>query len=139
LWNETAVRSTACWSYYSPTRHPDLGEFTSEGMNYFYSGLFDLVERMLPLDLEEVPATISLSRMKMVSGQPRLTLLFHLAVGTLDQKGCLCVSAMRLRKVRVASLHDRYLGKRRNLQNQAGNPSFERSRKGFASAYLYDE
>ena len=61
-------------------------KFTSEGMNYFYSDLFDLVERALPSEFGGGPGDYQLIEEEDSHGQTRLTLLVHPAVGNLDDR-----------------------------------------------------
>jgi len=61
-------------------------KFTSEGMNYFYGDLFELVEKTLPSEFGGGPGDYQLVEEEDNNGQTRLTLLVHPEVGSLDEE-----------------------------------------------------
>ncbi len=60
-------------------------KFTSEGMNYFYVDLFDLVERVFPSEFGGGPGDYQLVEEEDRNGQTRLTLVVHPQVGSVDE------------------------------------------------------
>ncbi len=64
-------------------------KFTSEGMNYFYGDLFQLLEGAIPSEFGGGPGDYQLVEEEDGDGQTRLTLLVHPDVGSLDEEGLL--------------------------------------------------
>jgi hypothetical protein len=60
-------------------------KFASEGMNYFYGDLFELLERLLPAEFGGGPGDYQLVEDEDDRGQTRLSLLVHPEVGELDE------------------------------------------------------
>ncbi|HEY7320988.1 MAG TPA: hypothetical protein VIE89_25770 [Candidatus Binatia bacterium] len=60
-------------------------KFTSEGMNYFYGDLFELVEKILPAEFGGGPGDYQLVEEEDGRGQTRLSLMVHPTVGELDE------------------------------------------------------
>ena len=60
-------------------------KFTSEGMNYFYGDLFELFEKTLPAEFGGGAGDYQLVEEEDASGQTRLTLLVHPALGPVDE------------------------------------------------------
>lgn len=60
-------------------------KFTSEGMNYFYGDLFELFEKTLPAEFGGGPGDYQLVEEEDASGQTRLTLRVHPALGYVDE------------------------------------------------------
>jgi hypothetical protein len=60
-------------------------KFTSEGMNYFYGDLFELLEETFPSEFGGGPGDYQLVEEEDVNGQTRLTLVVHPEVGELDE------------------------------------------------------
>ena len=60
-------------------------KFTSEGMNYFYSDLFDLLEKTLPSEFGGGPGDYQLVEDEDNGGQTHLTLVIHPDVGDLRE------------------------------------------------------
>ena len=60
-------------------------KFTSEGMNYFHTDLFELLEKTLPAEFGGGPSDYQLVEEEDSTGQTRLTLRVHPAVGDLDE------------------------------------------------------
>jgi hypothetical protein len=56
-------------------------KFTSEGMNYFYVDLYDLLEKVLPSEFGGGPGDYQFVEEEDENGQTRLTLVVHPAVG----------------------------------------------------------
>jgi hypothetical protein len=61
-------------------------KFTSEGMNYFYAGLLELIEKILPAEFGGGPGDYQLVEEEDENGQTRLTLRVHPEVGEIDQQ-----------------------------------------------------
>jgi hypothetical protein len=61
-------------------------KFTSEGMNYFYGDLFELVEKTLPSEFGGGPGDYQLVEEEDDNRQTRLTLLVHPRAGNLDEE-----------------------------------------------------
>jgi hypothetical protein len=61
-------------------------KFTSEGMNYFYGDLFDLMEKTLPAEFGGGPGDYQLVEEEDNGGQTRLTLVVHPDVGELNKE-----------------------------------------------------
>jgi len=59
-------------------------KFTSEGMNYFGTDLFEVLEKKMPSEFGGGPSDYQLIEEEDHSGQTRLTLLVHPEVGELD-------------------------------------------------------
>jgi hypothetical protein len=59
-------------------------KFTSEGMNYFYGDLYELLERIFPSEFGGGPGDYQLVEEEDGNGQTRLTLVVHPDVGNLD-------------------------------------------------------
>jgi len=64
-------------------------KFTSEGMNYFGTDLFELLEKKMPAEFGGVPGDYQLVEEEDTGGQTRLTLLVHPEVGTVDEQDVL--------------------------------------------------
>jgi hypothetical protein len=64
-------------------------KFTSEGMNYFYGDLYDLLEGTLPAEFGGGPGDYQLVEEEDEKGQTRLTLVVHPSVGQLDENNVL--------------------------------------------------
>lgn len=60
-------------------------KFTSEGMNYFYGDLFELLEKSLPAEFGGGPGDYQLTEEEDANGQTRLSLIVHPVVGELDE------------------------------------------------------
>ncbi len=60
-------------------------KFASEGMNYFYADLYDLLEKILPTEFGGGPGDYQLVEEEDVAGQTRLTLRVHPAVANLNE------------------------------------------------------
>jgi hypothetical protein len=60
-------------------------KFTSEGMNYFYGDLFDLMEKILPSEFGGGPGDYQLVEEEDSNGRTRLTLVVHPEIGGIDQ------------------------------------------------------
>jgi len=60
-------------------------KFTSEGMNYFYGDLFELLEKTIPSEFGGGPGDYQLVEEEDEKGQTRLTLVVHPEVGQLDE------------------------------------------------------
>src|SRR5204863_6174619 len=60
-------------------------KLTSEGMNYYYGDLFELLERTIPGDFGGGPGDYQLVEEEDSAGQTRLTLVVHPAVGAVDE------------------------------------------------------
>jgi hypothetical protein len=60
-------------------------KFTSEGMNYYYGDLFDLIEEILPAEFGGGPGDYQLVEEEDSDSQTRLTLLVHPEVGELNK------------------------------------------------------
>jgi len=65
-------------------------KFTSEGMNYFYGDLFELLERIFPSEFGGGPGDYQLVEEEDNHSQTRLTLLVHPAVRNLNEQQLLC-------------------------------------------------
>jgi len=61
-------------------------KFTSEGMNYFGTDLFEVLEKTIPSEFGGGPGDYQLVEEEDPSGQTRLTLLVHAEVGELDEQ-----------------------------------------------------
>jgi len=61
-------------------------KFTSEGMNYFGTDLFELLEKAIPSEFGGGPGDYQLVEEEDNSGQTRITLLVHPEVGKLDEQ-----------------------------------------------------
>jgi hypothetical protein len=61
-------------------------KFTSEGMNYFYGDLYELFEKILPVEFGGGPGDYQLAEEEDENGQTRLTLRVHPQVGEIDQQ-----------------------------------------------------
>lgn len=61
-------------------------KFTTEGMNYFYGDLFDLLEKALPAEFGGGPGDYQLCEEEEVNGQTRLTLMIHPQVGDVSEE-----------------------------------------------------
>lgn len=61
-------------------------KFTSEGMNYFYGDLYELLEKVLPAEFGGGPGDYQIVEEEDESGQTRLTLRVDPRVGALDQR-----------------------------------------------------
>jgi hypothetical protein len=61
-------------------------KFTSEGMNYFYSDLFELLEKTIPSEFGGGPGDYQLVEEEDDTGQTRLTLLVDPGVGDLNEE-----------------------------------------------------
>jgi len=61
-------------------------KFTSEGMNYFGTDMFELLEKAIPSEFGGGPGDYQLVEEEDPSGQTRLTLLVHPEVGELDEQ-----------------------------------------------------
>lgn len=61
-------------------------KFTSEGMNYFYGDLFELLEKTLPSEFGGGPGDYQLVEEEDSNGQTRLTLRVHPEVGNLNEE-----------------------------------------------------
>jgi hypothetical protein len=61
-------------------------KFTSEGMNYFYGDLFEILEKKIPSEFGGDPGDYQLVEEEDENGQTRLTLLVHPAVDKLDEE-----------------------------------------------------
>jgi hypothetical protein len=64
-------------------------KFTSEGMNYFYGDLFEILEKILPAEFGGGPGDYQLAEEEDDMGQTRLTLRVHPDVPNLDENGLL--------------------------------------------------
>jgi hypothetical protein len=60
-------------------------KFTSEGMNYFYGDLFELLEKAFPAEFGGGPGDYQLVEEEDHTGQTRLILVVHPSVGSLDE------------------------------------------------------
>ena len=60
-------------------------KFTSEGMNYFYGDLFELLENVLPAEFGGGPGDYQLVEEEDDHGQTRLTLRVHPEVGEVNE------------------------------------------------------
>jgi hypothetical protein len=60
-------------------------KFTSEGMNYFYAGIYELLEHVFPSDFGGGPGDYQLVEEEDANAQTRLTLVVHPEVGPLDE------------------------------------------------------
>jgi len=60
-------------------------KFTSEGMNYFYGDLFELLEKILPSEFGGSPGDYQLAEEEDSNGQTRLSLVVHPELGELDE------------------------------------------------------
>ena len=65
-------------------------KFTSEGMNYFSTDLFELLESTIPSEFGGGPGDYQLVEEEDENGQTRLTLLVHPDVGDLKEDELLC-------------------------------------------------
>jgi len=61
-------------------------KFTSEGMNYFYGDLFELLENKLPADFGGGPGDYQLVEEEDPNGQTRLTVVVHPQVGNVEEQ-----------------------------------------------------
>jgi len=61
-------------------------KFTSEGMNYFGTDLFEVLEKTIPSEFGGGPGDYQLVEEEDTGGQTRLTLLVHPEVGKLDEQ-----------------------------------------------------
>ena len=61
-------------------------KFTSEGMNYFYGDLFELLEKTLPSEFGGGPGDYQLVEEEDPNGQTRLTLIVHPQVGNVEEQ-----------------------------------------------------
>ena len=61
-------------------------KFTSEGMNYFYGEIFDLLEKALPAEFGGGPGDYQLFEEEDAGGQTRLVLIVHPHVGSLQEE-----------------------------------------------------
>jgi hypothetical protein len=61
-------------------------KFTSEGMNYFYGDLFELLEKLLPSEFGGGPGDYQLVEEEDSNGQTRLTLVVHPQVGNVEEE-----------------------------------------------------
>jgi len=61
-------------------------KFTSEGMNYFGTDLFEVLEKIIPSEFGGGPGDYQLVEEEDPSGQTRITLLVHPEVGELDEQ-----------------------------------------------------
>ena len=61
-------------------------KFTSEGMNYSYDGLLELIEKTLPAEFGGRPGDYQLVEEEDETGQTRLTLKVHPQAGELDEQ-----------------------------------------------------
>ena len=61
-------------------------KFTSEGMNYFYGDLFELLENALPSEFGGGPGDYQLVEEEDPNGQTRLTLVVHPQVGDVEEQ-----------------------------------------------------
>jgi hypothetical protein len=61
-------------------------KFTSEGMNYFYGNLYELLEKIFPSEFGGGPGDYQLVEEEDNNAQTRLTLVVHPEVGELDEK-----------------------------------------------------
>lgn len=64
-------------------------KFTTEGMNYFYVDLFDLLERVFPFEFGGGPGDYQLVEEEDDGGQTRLTLVVHPEVGAVSEEDLL--------------------------------------------------
>lgn len=64
-------------------------KFTSEGMNYFYGDLFELLEKILPSEFGGGPGDYQLVEEEDSNGQSRLTLIVDPAVQNLNESSLL--------------------------------------------------
>ncbi|HEX9445302.1 MAG TPA: hypothetical protein VGA73_14355, partial [Candidatus Binatia bacterium] len=64
-------------------------KFTTEGMNYFYVDLFDLLERVFPSEFGGGPGDYQLAEEEDDGGQTRLTLVVHPEVKLADEENLL--------------------------------------------------
>ncbi len=64
-------------------------KLTTEGMNYYYGDLFELLERTIPCAFGGGPGDYQLVEEEDESGQTRLTLLVHPGVGAMDEAALL--------------------------------------------------
>jgi hypothetical protein len=60
-------------------------KLTSEGMNYFYNNLYDLLEKVFPSEFGGDPGDYQLVEEEDGNGQTRLTLVVHPSVRNLDE------------------------------------------------------
>ena len=111
-------------------------KFTSEGMNYFYGDLFELLERVLPSEFGGGPGDYQLVEEEDNNSQTRLTLLVHPGVPKLNEEKVLS----RLEK----GLEDNSNGNRfmpkvwrdaGTRQDQAGDSVQQSERKDFTPPY----
>jgi hypothetical protein len=77
-------------------------KFTSEGMNYFGTDLFQLLENTIPSEFGGGPGDYQLVEEEDHNGQTRLTLLVHPNIGDLNQENLLC----RLQKLMAQGSRD---------------------------------
>ncbi len=61
-------------------------KFTGEGMNYFYAGLLELIEKALPAEFGGGPGDYQLVEEEDEKGQTRLTLRVDPRIGDLDEE-----------------------------------------------------
>jgi hypothetical protein len=61
-------------------------KFTSEGMNYFYGDLFELLEENLPSEFGGGPGDYQLVEEEDANGQTRITLRVHPQIGPVDER-----------------------------------------------------
>ena len=61
-------------------------KFTTEGMNYFYGDLYDLLEKTFPAEFGGGPSDYQLVEEEDGAGQTRLTLVVHPRVENLNEK-----------------------------------------------------
>jgi hypothetical protein len=61
-------------------------KFTSEGMNYFYGNLWDLLEKSLPSEFGGAPGDYQLVEEEEGDGQTRLVLIVHPRLGSLEEE-----------------------------------------------------
>jgi hypothetical protein len=64
-------------------------KFTSEGMNYFSTDLFELLDQLIPSEFGGGPGDYQLVEEEDDRGQTRLTLLIHPDVGELNEESLL--------------------------------------------------
>jgi hypothetical protein len=60
-------------------------KFTSEGMNYFYGDLWELLEKSLPSEFGGGPGDYQLVEEEERTGQTRLVLIVHPRIGSLAE------------------------------------------------------
>ena len=111
-------------------------KFTSEGMNYFYGDLFEILEKTFPSEFGGGPGDYQLVEEEDGNGQTRLTLVVHPEGRGVGRWKSPCPASRRsFERFARQSLHDRALASRGDLQSAEESSARERSGKDHAAAH----